>query len=541
MVKKVKGKIKSRVKCFRGSKPSSFYDEDYYLRGKGSNYGSTDKDGNLLFSPYDEASYLPRNRELAKFLCQVYKPKTVLVLGCARAYLVQAFAELGVATQGIDISEWAINHAPSTVKECLHVGDICDLTRFKTDMFDLVTAFDVFEHIKVPDLYVAIKEAQRVCKHTLVVDVPTSVSDAEHDQSAGQDKSHVSVYSLQWWTRQLAIERGSWVLDAKDVYTYPNGSGGAMLIYRKYPALKTTVKQKQKQKQCEDVISNVVHDALAAGKHDVVDGAINDCNGGAKVDVVMINYNGLKYTPAAVESLYKNTSTPFRLFIVDNQSTDGSQDYLAFAQRGYPDLKAIFSPTLNSGFADGVNQALKYCTGEYVLLVNNDMLFPANGWLSKLVQVLDYSPDVGLASPKLLYPNGKIQYAGGVFTEKLEPTHRGRHRESEDAEFNTSRDVAWATFACVLIRRSLILDGLDEAYRIGYFEDVDCCLRLRVQGYKIRYVPSAVVYHFEGASTLQLVNPVHLAQQQRANAELFRERWLNWLRMNKQATPEVYS
>jgi 2-polyprenyl-3-methyl-5-hydroxy-6-metoxy-1,4-benzoquinol methylase len=115
-----------KAKVFSGSKPSSFYGEGYYLNGEGSNYGRRDEKGNMIFAPYDEASYLPRNRQLAQFIASVYKPKTALVLGCARAYLVQALREQGIDAKGIDISQWAIDNAPKKIREHLYVGDICD-------------------------------------------------------------------------------------------------------------------------------------------------------------------------------------------------------------------------------------------------------------------------------------------------------------------------------------------------------------------------------------------------------------------------------
>jgi hypothetical protein len=89
------------TKKFAGSKTSDFYGEGYFLNGQGSNYGYRNETGKQLFVPYEEQYYLPKNRELAKYIINMYKPKTAMVLGCARGYLVKAFRELGVDCKGI--------------------------------------------------------------------------------------------------------------------------------------------------------------------------------------------------------------------------------------------------------------------------------------------------------------------------------------------------------------------------------------------------------------------------------------------------------
>lgn len=578
---KLTNKKDHRVKkTFIGSKPSEFYDEKYFLEGGGSNYGRKDAQGTMVYAPYEESVYLPRNRELAKFIVDVYKPKTALILGCARGYLVQALHEQGVDCKGIDISEWAITNAPSKIKEHLVVGDICDLSQFKTGEFDLVTAFDVFEHITVPDLYTALNEASRVCKDTLIIDVPIEKDDLHPDQSAGADKSHVSVYSEQFWTRQFTnymkdgvdyVGRG-FKLDGKEVYTYPEGNQGATIILRKNSVVMHSC-VRPKILWHSDAGSKITGYAKNGGIHsgdlnlcflpkDVsvkgeIKGDVKQSSGDItltfppisrekqSITIILLNYNGLKFTPKCIETLYKNTDYPFKLIVVDNQSTDGSQDWLKFAQRSYPHITVVFCGQLNEGFADGVNIGLTHLKAQdkiserspYVLLLNNDTIFLQKNWLSLMVEALEKDFSNGIVSPKLLYPNGSIQYAGASFTPDLQPYHFGRFKKADS--FNVEREIPWATFACALIRRELLKDGLDPAYKLGTFEDVDFCTKARFNGYKIIYAPQSQVYHYEGA-TVFTVNKTHYQQQQQANGNLFYSRWAQWLRMNRNAYPTLY-
>ena len=541
-------------KVFAGSKNSAFYGEGYYLRGEGSNYGRKDAAGNLVFSPYDEQSYLPRNRELAKFIAATYKPRNALVLGCARGYLVQALQELGVETFGIDISEWAIANAPNKIRGNLVVGDICDLSRWETEKFDLVLGFDVFEHITIPDLYTALNEASRVCKDVMFIDVPIEKDDLHPDQSSGTDKSHVSVYSEGFWTKQFT-ER-NFRLDGKDVYTYPEGNQGATLIFRKqkpriedykFDALIIHPEQFNRIEQTSggldlSFLPNITLQGEIATKTEAGDISILPTKK-PSVAIIMLNMNGLKWTPKAVDTLYRNTTYPFRLVVVDNQSTDGSQDWLQFASKSYPNMTVILNTELDGSFSDGVNTGLRFLTqikdtSPYVLLLNNDVLFTQKNWLTLMVKVLEKDAANGVVTPKLLYPDGRIQYAGASFTDELQPYHFGRYKNADG--YSVEREIPWGTFACALIRRELLADGLDSAYKLGTFEDVDFCVKARFNGYKILYAPQAQVYHYEGA-TIFTVNKVHWHQQQQANAQLFYSRWRNWLRMNRNAYPEIYA
>jgi len=492
-------------KRFTGSKTSTFYNEGYYLRGEGSNYGR--KHGHLSFAPYEEQYYLPRDRQFAKFIVSTYKPSSALILGCARAYLVQALRELDVDAKGIDISEWAIANAPGELREHLFVNDICDLSMFKDNEYDCVIALDVLEHIGIPDLYLALNEASRICRRMLIIDVPIANDDLHPDQSSGSDKSHVSIYSEAFWLKQL--NQRNFRLDGKSIYSNAEGKMGGTIVFRKLSSLP--------ERNCESTpkLNNI-----------------------SPIDIIMINYNGLKFTPKCIETLYKNTEYPFNLIIVDNHSSDGSVEYLNSIKQKYSNLNVIFSNQLNNGFAEGINIGLKYCTSPHVLLLNNDTLFFQKNWLTLLLEALYKDPNNGIVSPKLLYLDDRIQYAGASFNQDLQPYHIGRFKNV--SSFSVEREVPWATFACVLIRRELLSSGLDEAYKIGTFEDVDFCCKARYNAWKILYVPTAVVYHYEGATMLKL-DEIAYNVQQRLNADLFYTRWRDWLLLNRNAYPEIYS
>jgi hypothetical protein len=352
------------TKKFAGSKPSDFYDEGYFLRGEGSNYGRKDENGVELFVPYQEQYYLPENRKLAAYIARMYKPKTAIVLGCARAFLVKAFHELGIDCKGVDISEWAIKHAPANIEEHLYVGDICDLSSLESNHFDVTVALDVLEHIAVPDLFTALNEASRITHDALIINVPVNSDDSHPDETRGGDKSHVSVYSNAWWHGQF--EERQFRLDGQVTKNFQDGSTSSTFVFRRQSALPA------------------YHYAPNISSSEK-----------PLVNIVMLNWNGIKFIPKCLDTLYKNTDYQFNLIVVDNKSTDASADYLKYAQDCHPNMQVVFNEKINSGYAQGINNGLKYIKNlpnkepsPYVLLLNNDMLFLHKDWLSNMVQTL---------------------------------------------------------------------------------------------------------------------------------------------------------
>jgi len=203
----------SSSKRFKGSAPPEFYGRGYFLEAEGSNYGRGD------FAPYDEV-YLDRNRDLVRrILPAIPTVRSVIVLGAARGYLVKAFYEQGIHAVGVDISRWAVENCAEGIEEYMYWGDVCDLSLWEDEEFDLVVALDVLEHIKVPDLHLAIDEAARVGR-IVILDVPIMPHDDEPDQSHGTDKSHVSCYSKYWWIQQFMI-RGMEPFGQPSEYSYP--------------------------------------------------------------------------------------------------------------------------------------------------------------------------------------------------------------------------------------------------------------------------------------------------------------------------------
>jgi len=225
-----------------------------------------------------------------------------------------------------------------------------------------------------------------------------------------------------------------------------------------------------------------------------------------RVSVVIVSWNAVdllkQCLPSVVETAYPN----LEIVLADNASTDGSSAWVAAT---YPEVVIVRHPE-NGLFCRGNNAAIPHTTGEYVVLLNNDVEVPPN-WLDPLVQEMA-DPSVGAVQPKMLQYDDRerFEYAGaaGGFIDRLGyPFTRGRvfdTMEADHGQYDDARDVFWATGAALMLRRSALdaVGLLDERFEM-HMEEIDLCWRLQRHGYRIRVAPDSTVYHIGGASLPQ--------------------------------------
>lgn len=230
-----------------------------------------------------------------------------------------------------------------------------------------------------------------------------------------------------------------------------------------------------------------------------------------KVAVVILNWNGKswleKFLPAVLEH---TTHSDYNIIVADNGSTDDSILYL---EKNFPSV-AIVKLDKNYGFTGGYNRALKQVEAEYYVLLNSD-IEPTANWLDHLVHEMEADESIGACQPKILAYHQKdtFEYAGasGGFIDYLGyPFCRGRiffTAEKDNAQYNNSKEIFWATGACLMVRASLYhkAGGLDEDF-FAHMEEIDLCWRIQNLNYTIKVFPKAVVYHV-GGGTLNKENP----------------------------------
>jgi GT2 family glycosyltransferase len=216
-----------------------------------------------------------------------------------------------------------------------------------------------------------------------------------------------------------------------------------------------------------------------------------------KVSILVPVYDELSFTAECINSIERfKGKHRIEVVIADDASPDPAINSI----RKIEGLVYVRQPS-NVGFLRNCNSALKFCHGEYLLLLNNDaQLMP--GALDALIAVLDADPEVAAVGPKILYPNGRLQEAGCAIDRNGNTTMVGLFADPSLPGFSFARDVHYCSGAALLIRSVELGDTLfDPEFAPAYCEDADLCLRLIANGRRIRYCPEAVVVHHLSVST----------------------------------------
>lgn len=223
-----------------------------------------------------------------------------------------------------------------------------------------------------------------------------------------------------------------------------------------------------------------------------------------ELSFVILTWNSERYIENCLHAVFNVVAArreQVEIFVVDNGSQDATVALLHALQAKHPEqLWPIFLEK-NTGTTYSRNLALKQANGEYLCIMDSDVEISA-GVLERLIQTLADNPQIGLAVPKLCYPNGHLQKSTDGFptiTTKLVryfflKTIEARERKRQQAE--GVHEVDYAISAMWLLRREVLetVGFLDE--KIFYApEDVDYCLRIWQAGYTIVYNPNVACIH----------------------------------------------
>jgi GT2 family glycosyltransferase len=214
------------------------------------------------------------------------------------------------------------------------------------------------------------------------------------------------------------------------------------------------------------------------------------------ISFVIPVHNQIKHTVACVGSLFMfPPSVPFEIIIGNDQSTDLTGEYL----RKFP-RTTVLNHEFGS-FLHNVNESAKAAHGDVIVILNNDTIM-LPGSVDALLATLRGNPRVGLVGSRLLYPDGRLQEAGGYVFGDASAANYGRGADPERHEFNYMRDVDYCSAAAIAIRRPLweALRGFDTRYAPAYYEDTDLAMRVRAAGERVVYQPESMIIHVEGAS-----------------------------------------
>lgn len=213
--------------------------------------------------------------------------------------------------------------------------------------------------------------------------------------------------------------------------------------------------------------------------------------------IVIPVFNQFAHTLACLRALAAHPpGLPVEVIVVD----DGSSDATAGALPRVDGLR-YHRRAANGGFIAACNDGAALARGEFLVFLNNDTV-PQPGWLDALLATFRSHPDAGLVGAKLLYPDGRLQEAGGVVFSDGSGWNYGRFGDPGDPRHAYLRDCDYASGAAIAVPRGLFLElgGFDARYAPAYYEDTDLAFAVRACGRRVLYQPAARVVHMEGAT-----------------------------------------
>jgi len=216
------------------------------------------------------------------------------------------------------------------------------------------------------------------------------------------------------------------------------------------------------------------------------------------VTIIVPMYGKPLLTYTCLKSVHASTAPgTFEVIVVD----DASPEIAANTLSPVTGVRFVRNQS-NLGFVGSCNKAAALGRGSTLVFLNNDTIVTP-GWLEALTGVLRDDPEAGLVGAKLIYPDGRLQEAGGIIWRDGSAWNYGRGDDPDRPEYNYLREVDYCSGACIAVDHALFdsIGGFDTRFAPAYGEDSDLAFAVRRAGRKVLYQPLATVVHFEGSTS----------------------------------------
>jgi len=256
-----------------------------------------------------------------------------------------------------------------------------------------------------------------------------------------------------------------------------------------------------------------------------------------ELSIIIINYNTKDLLEKCLNSIYIGLeNTPileYETIVVDNASVDGSSEMV---RKKFPTVN-IIQNSINNGYAYAVNKGIKSASGEYIFLLNSDIILTYHCFFPML-NYMKENPRTGIVGPQLIYPNGIWQRSYGsipslkkafldtLFVSFIKEKTRSLLRRLGYNFDSNSKSVSYIDGASMLIRREVVqeIGYFDERF-FFYAEDADFCFRAHKKKWDIVFIPQSQIIHIRGASSVKKEQISFSIQLAKANLQFIEKHY----------------
>ena len=261
-----------------------------------------------------------------------------------------------------------------------------------------------------------------------------------------------------------------------------------------------------------------------------------EIDGNPKISIIILNKDHIDDLDKCISSILRKSSYQnYEIIVAENNSEEKSTfDYYDKITEKDPRIKVVYWKGEGGFNYSAINNfAAKSATGEYFVLLNNDIEVISENWLEEMLGYCQRK-EVGIVGAKLYYPDHTIQHAGVVLGMGGIAGHILCQASGDEPGYNgrlvTVQDMTAVTAACMMVKSSVYeeVDGLDESFKVA-FNDIDFCMKVREKGYLVVFTPYAELYHYESKSRGLEDTP---EKQMRFAGEIkkFQEKWAEELK-----------
>src|SRR5262245_5324727 len=217
-----------------------------------------------------------------------------------------------------------------------------------------------------------------------------------------------------------------------------------------------------------------------------------------RISIIVVLHNKAHFSYGCLRSIEKaaHARNDVEAVIVDSGSTDRTGELLSRVDGA---VKTVLSE--NAGFVRSVNRVAGSCSGDYIVLLNNDAVLKP-GSLDYALQTIQEDEAIAAVGGRITLPSGLLQEAGCILWSDGTAAGYGRGHLPTAPPFMFRRDVSFCSGAFLMIRQKAFIEmgGFDERFAPAYYEETDLCVRLRQAGYRVVYDPRVELLHYEFGS-----------------------------------------